>query len=146
MRQLTDTLLAEVAQHAARLLQLPETVRSARPAPGKWSKKEVIGHLVDSAHNNIRRLVCGQYQDAPHIIYHQEEWVGLQHYQEYDSVELLNLWVALNRHLAHILRQMPERNYERLCDMGKNSPELQPLRWVAEDYVRHLRHHLAQTL
>ncbi len=145
MQLLTSAILSEIDLHAARLRQLPETELSARPAPDKWSKKEIIGHLVDSAHNNIRRFVCGQYQDNPHIIYHQDEWVALQHYQDYDSAALLDLWVALNRHLAHMLLHLPENRYDRLCDTGKPGPELHPLRWLAEDYLQHLQHHLAQT-
>lgn len=145
LQPIVEALLADIDAHAARLRQLPESDLMARPAPGKWSKKEIIGHLADSAHNNIRRFVCGQYQDTPHIIYHQDEWVALQHYQTYDSVALLNLWVALNRHLAHILLHLPQNAFERLCDTGKDRPETHTLHWLATDYLRHLRHHLAQT-
>lgn len=144
MKNLTIEILNEVTQAAERLRGLPEPALVARPAPGKWSKKEIIGHLADSAHNNIRRFVCGQYQEAPHIVYHQDEWVALQHYQDYDTAALLDLWAVLNRHLCHVLLHLPESAYDRVCDTGKAGAELHPLHWLATDYLDHLRHHLLQ--
>lgn len=32
-----------------RLLAYSDQEAAARPAPGKWSRKEIIGHLIDSA-------------------------------------------------------------------------------------------------
>ncbi len=46
-------------------------------SPTKWSKKELIGHLIDSAQNNIRRFIVAQYEENPAIIYKQDEWVLL---------------------------------------------------------------------
>lgn len=144
MHQLANDIVTTVEAAADQLRGRSESVLAARPGPGKWSPKEVIGHLVDSAHNNIRRFVCGQYQSAPHIVYHQDEWVALQRYQDYDSADLLDLWVALNRHLAHVWQQVPESRYALVCDTGKEGSELHTLQWLAEDYLSHLRHHLVQ--
>lgn len=144
LHQLADELLATVDVAAGRLRQFSEAELNRSPAPGKWSPKQVVGHLVDSAHNNIRRFVCGQYQEAPHIVYHQDEWVAAQAYEACAIDDLLTLWVALNRHLAHIWRHLPAGCLENVCDTGKESPQLRTLAWLAADYGPHLRHHLKQ--
>src|SRR4030095_2595683 len=50
--------VVETASQQLRLLQ--ETEVSLKPAPGKWSKKEILGHLIDSATNNHQRFVRTQ--------------------------------------------------------------------------------------
>ena len=89
---------------AARLLALSAEQAAVRPAPGKWSPKEIIGHLIDSASNNHGRFVRAQLQDD--LIfdgYEQAEWVTVQRYQEREWVDLVALWQALNHHIAHVM-------------------------------------------
>ncbi|MCC6461664.1 MAG: DinB family protein [Saprospiraceae bacterium] len=142
-------LIAELAEathlYAERLSALPETSFTRRPAPDKWSPKEIIGHLVDSAQNNIQRFVRAQYEEQPvHILYRQNDWVALQHYQAYPAADLLSLWVLLNRHLAHIWRHMPPEAWAIPCRIGPSATETISLEDLAADYLRHLQHHLAQ--
>lgn len=56
------------------LMQISEEEMSEKLSPNKWSKKEVIGHLVDSATNNHQRFVRGQFEDMPEIRYDQNKW------------------------------------------------------------------------
>ncbi len=127
-----------------KLRKFPEEVFSYKPSPEKWSKKEIIGHLVDSAANNIQRFVRMQYENVPFIIYAQNEWVSRQNYRQKNSDELIQLWELLNRHIVHILRNVPEKNHLILCKT--NEPEPVTLLWLAEDYVVHLEHHLRQII
>lgn len=120
-----------------------ETLKQ-RPAPGKWSKKEILGHLIDSAQNNIRRLVVGQYEPGAHIVYNQDVWVQAADYQDYKSGDLIQLWVLLNQHFIRVMENLPESAYPVLTNWGKDEPEYVTLQYVAEDYLRHLDHHLAQ--
>jgi len=113
-----------------------------KPSPTKWSKKEILGHLVDSAQNNIRRFIVAQYDERPKIVYNQDKWVAVTNYQQYELTDLVDLWYRLNKHLSHVLRFMPE-------EMSKHQVEteqLRDLRWLAEDYIKHLLHHLHQVL
>src|SRR5260221_2655385 len=104
-----------VDQHAQFLGGLSEEVLSVKPAPGKWSPKEILGHLIDSAQNNIQRFVRSQYEDTPRIVYAQDDWVRLQGYQHCGKVELIQLWVSINRHLCKILVAMDPAQYEKKC-------------------------------
>ena len=56
----------------------------SRPAPNKWSNKEIIGHLCDSAMINLQRFVRCTYEENFKLVYEQDEWVATQRYQEMD--------------------------------------------------------------
>jgi hypothetical protein len=124
------------------LAQISEKDFSWRPAPGKWSKKEILGHLIDSANNNHQRFVRGQFQSAPAISYEQNNWVSNNHYQEMTGEVIINLWSAYNRFLVSLMRRIPEENLKRTC-VSDGTREV-TLEWLMVDYVRHLEHHLAQ--
>jgi len=109
----------------------------------KWSPKQVIGHLVDSAANNHQRFVRAQ-QGAELVFpgYEQDHWVTCQRYNDRSWDELTTLWRTYNRHVAHVVAQIPEDRRLIQCTVGSNDPVT--LGFLVHDYVVHLRHHLAQ--
>jgi hypothetical protein len=128
-----------------RLRAVDELSAARERQPGKWSKKEILGHLIDSAANNHQRFVRAQYTKAFHFPpYAQEDWVRIQHYRECEWHDLIDLWQHYNRHLAHVIRNLPRESGEILVWIGDDPP--MSLRELAEDYVRHLQHHLRQIL
>lgn len=136
--------LREIIKHfTAAIAKLEEPGFSTRPSPEKWSQKEVLGHLVDSAQNNLRRFICGQYEASPpKILYDQDFWVASNHYRQMDKHDVIQLWRLLNERIAAVLENMPAENASKLCDVGK----LQPISWLAEDYIQHMKHHLNQII
>lgn len=145
MQQVISQLTVIVDEYTALFNNIPAGAFEAKPAPGKWSKKEIIGHLIDSAQNNIQRFVRGQYLDKPHIVYHQDEWVAAQNYQQYSRKDLITLWALLNRHICIILAAMPPAAYNNLVNVGKEEEEkLATLQFLAEDYIAHHLHHIKQ--
>lgn len=113
-----------------------------KPNPSKWSRKEILGHLVDSAQNNIRRFIVTQYEEIPKITYAQDVWVAAANYQNYTIKDLITLWVLLNNHICIVLKNISKTGQERLCDAN----EIHAIKWLAEDYNKHLMHHLHQIL
>ena len=142
MEKSIQQLESIIAGYKDQLNSLNEEQWMYRPGPAKWSRKEVLGHLIDSAQNNIRRFIVAQYEDRPKIAYAQDNWVAAAHYQNYATPDLVALWLLLNRHVCMVLKNIPEGVAERLCDTG----ELHSIRWLAEDYNKHLLHHLHQVL
>jgi hypothetical protein len=124
--------------HLTALKSIPEEVYVDKPSPGKWSKKEILGHLIDSAQSNIRRFVVAQYEENPSIKYQQDKWVAINHYQQWDTADIIDLWYSLNKQVCYILRHTPENMYQRTC----LTEELHSIEWLADDYVKHLLHHL----
>lgn len=115
-----------------------------KPTPNKWSKKEIIGHLIDSAQINLQRFVRCTYEENFRLTYEQVEWVAAQHYQKADINDLLNLWTLLNRQIIRVWENYPAERLTARCDNSKQEPNLQTVEWLANDYVEHLLHHLKQ--
>ncbi|SRR5258706_10333957 len=114
---------------------------SHHPAPGKWSKKEILGHLIDSASNNHQRFVRVQFEEAPAITYDQENWNAHGYYNTIDSKQLILFWQTFNRQLAALAKRIPNDKLPRLCRVGKENVTLE---FLIKDYVVHMEHHLKQ--
>lgn len=115
-----------------------------KPNPIKWSRKELLGHLIDSASNNLRRLIVGQYEQGTKIVYHQDEWVAYQNYQEMDVDEVKTLWKLMNDQIARVIGRIPQSKLDNTCDTGKGKVEVHTLVYFIEDYIVHLKYHLKQ--
>jgi hypothetical protein len=154
IRAVADDLRHTVERASERLFQLSDREAAHRPAPGKWSRKEILGHLIDSAANNHQRFVRAAFQeDLLFPGYAQDEWVALQHYQERDWREIVTLWRSYNLQLAHVLESLPRDVLEHVhrrhnlhqiawAPLEEHAPVT--LTWFAADYVGHLKHHLRQ--
>ncbi|MBI4472844.1 MAG: DinB family protein [Acidobacteria bacterium] len=143
MESVAKELKSLLETEGRRLRAISEAESLKRSGPEKWSKKEIIGHLIDSAANNHQRFV--RMQLAPRLEapgYQQEEWVRFQHYHDRPWLDVIELWLIYNRHLAHVIRHCDPaalKNKWRSPDDGDVD-----LEFVIRDYVKHMRHHLAQ--
>ena len=147
MKKTIEELDQIIQEFSKKINAIPESEISAKPLPHKWSKKEVLGHLIDSGQNNLRRFICGQYESTPpKIVYDQNRWVTYNNYVEIDSKEVIMLWQLINKRIVAVLKQMPSSAYSMNCDTGKTTPQLYSLEWLTEDYVKHLKHHLNQII
>src|SRR5689334_15810819 len=136
--------LTSVVQAAsARLAALSETTVTHRPAPDRWTIKEVLGHLIDSAANNHQRFVRAQFvSELVFPKYEQNEWVRSQHYNEIEWPELIEFWRRYNLHVARVIQNIAPEALGVRCTIGDYEPVT--LKFLAEDYVAHLKHHLAK--
>ena len=116
------TALASVVEHAVpHLNAISDDAASKKPAPNKWSKKEILGHLIDSAANNHQRFVRAQEAMELRLPgYAQEHWVAAQRYDQREWPEVIALWSAYNRHLAHVISHLPEDRRDVPCWIGDN--------------------------
>ena len=126
------------------LLSISENEFAHQPRPGKWSKKQIIGHLIDSAANNHHRFIRARVEDVPNISYNQDKWNDLSRYNDFNSSELIDLWKSYNKLLAHIISKISEKDLDRKCKAGSN--EEHTLRYIITDYIVHLEHHLKQVV
>jgi hypothetical protein len=144
MQSVADELKAFL-NIADNLRQIDNKSASVRPRPGKWSKKETLGHLIDSAVNNHQRFVRLQLTEHLELPgYDQEAWVRLQHYQDRPWREIIDMWQMYNNQLVEVIRYVDPkalRNTWRAPD-GKDVD----LEFIIRDYLVHMRHHLDQIL
>jgi len=142
MRSIVSELNNIIDTHLSSLQFISENDYNFKPSATKWIKKEILGHLVDSAQNNIRRFIVAQYDERPRIVYKQDQWVAITNYQQYNLPDLVSLWYLLNKHICQILAFMPDEMAERESE----TEQVHTLTWLAFDYIKHLRHHLHQVL
>lgn len=141
---------ALVNQIPEKVLAIPENELSFKRSPEKWSKKEILGHLCDSAFNNHSRFVRAQFEPEPFkvISYEQNEWVKLNHYQQMNIKDILNLWVTINRQITFVVSNIPEAKLGVMCDLGqaafREGEVEKTLLWLIEDYLVHMEYHLKQ--
>jgi len=155
MNSLSNDFINILNDQYEKLSRLSEAESGQAPAPGKWSPKEIIGHLIDSAANNHQRFVRVQIDDGISTPgYAQEDWVQLQYYREESWENLLTLWRSYNLHLVHVVGNMSSEMLNRKITKYESAE----ISWIAvpednftieyliTDYLGHLRHHLAQIL
>jgi hypothetical protein len=131
-------------EHRA-LRAIPEEQAALRPPGMTWSRKQVLGHLIDSASNNHQRFVRAQFQrEMTFPRYVQDRWAAAQGCDEREWADLVDLWRAYNLHLVHVAARIPEEALDNICVVAEDEPST--LRHHVIDYVVHMRHHLGQIL
>ena len=145
MSKTAETFTEGCAEIRAALLAFSAFNAEKPYRQGGWTRKEVLGHMLDSAANNHQRFVRaaleGRYAGPG---YEQNGWVSLHGYRDLPWETLLNWWIAAHQSLARVVARIPEERMETMCAVGDGTPVT--LRFLMEDYVAHQRHHLAQIL
>lgn len=156
--QLLGPILKETVESSYTLLssQLDNVSSAKAPAPGKWSAKQLVGHLVDSASNNHQRFVRANFKDDLCFpAYQQEAWVVLQDYQNMDWQALLTLWRSFNLLIVRVMEQTPPKiltkarqkhNLDKIAFYRIPANQAVTLAYFMEDYIKHLEHHILQIL
>jgi DinB superfamily len=156
MSDITNELKRTIEATTPKLLNISESESERARAVGKWSPKEILGHLIDSAANNHIRFVKAQFDDD--LIfpgYDQERWVSTQRYNAERWKELVELWRQYNSHLAHVVEGIPgeilqkRRARHNLHQVAWQAvPESEPttLEYFVQDYIAHMKNHLRQIL
>ena len=128
------------------LSALPEENISLRKNLQGRSIRQILGHMVDSASNNTHRVIHMHYQESP-VNYpdyanlgNNDRWIAIQNYQEEDWNRLIRLWVAVNQHFIHVIRQIEESKLDQQWTSALN--ETVNLREMVNDYPRHFKLHL----
>jgi len=131
----------------ALLNKIDEKNFTTKPSPEKWSKKEIIGHLVDSATNNHHRFVRGQFEQIPKITYDQDKWNKHNFYQQMDSRLLIAFWTIYNKQLLALIKLIPKESLVNQVETGElGEKSKMSIGFLIEDYVEHLEHHLRQVV
>ena len=143
MQKIKTDLLELIKQGEIFISSSIESELSYKPYPHKWSKKEILGHLIDSGINNLQRFTEIQFCQKPYKIrqYNQDELVIANQYQKSNIKELLNIWLAINTRIIHVIDNLSDESssFEILIE-----DKIFDLRFLIEDYVVHMRHHLKQ--
>ena len=120
----------------------PEEIE--KKSDGKWSKKELLGHLIDSAINNLQRFTEIEFKPKPFPIrkYMQNELVIANDYQNAEIAEILNFWLAVNRQIERIMAKQTAQTLRQ--EILLDGSQIETLEFLMKDYVKHLERHLSQ--
>lgn len=154
MQDFLDDFRQTISLAAERFGLISEQQSQIPRADEKWSPREIVGHLIDSAANNHQRFVRAQFtDDLVFAGYQQEEWVEAQRYRDEPWSDLVQLWQLYNRHILHIIEVTPEQQRTKLrakhnlhqiaSDLLKEDEPV-TLEWFMRDYLDHMKKHLAQ--
>ncbi len=143
MKELSEKLVRTVQSAEGKLRQVSEADSKTPLLKGGWSRKQVIGHLIDSASNNHQRFVRATLQGSLEFPgYDQDGCVRVQAVQNAPWPLLVSIWTDYNLYLAHVIANLPADKLKAHCQIGEDEPVT--LRFLAEDYLTHLLHHLGQ--
>lgn len=154
LEQFLGDFRSTVVNATERLRTISAEQSARKSSPDKWSIKEVLGHLIDSAANNHQRFVRAQFtDDLVFPGYEQEKWVNAQKYNDEPWSDMIQLWISYNLHLLHVIGAIPEATLTRarirhnldqiaLHPVDKNDPTT--LDYFVRDYLIHMKHHLDQ--
>lgn len=145
MKIITGKIRETIVDAKSELLKISPEITGKKAGPDIWSKKEILGHLIDSAVNNHHRFVRGAQNAARDFpTYNQDRWVEVQCYNEMDWLDLVDLFFRYNLHLCRVIDFLPREVLDNPCNVGKKNPVT--LKFVIEDYLKHLRHHVEDIL
>ena len=151
-----DVLTAIIKTSLPALSQISNEAYRQKDDPTRWSKIEMLGHLIDSAYNNHQRFMLAGHQDHLRFSgYHQDLWVKRNDYQHRESAEIIRLWSSSNHHLANLLAQLStevltrktyDHDFDKICMNSLRAGDNTSLSYLVWDYIFHLEHHLSQLL
>ena len=146
LKKVVERLQKHIDNIPSEFLEYPEGELRSKPALDKWSKKELLGHLIDSAANNHHRFIKIQFMPQPYFVegYAQNDWVRIQNYNEKDTQSLVNLWKTYNEHILFIIQNTPEENLKIKINAQDPFEKADTLFFLMKDYVDHMDHHFKQ--
>jgi hypothetical protein len=146
LQKVIERLQQHINLAPSEFLKYPEGELRRKPAPDKWSKKEILGHLIDSAANNHHRFVRVQFEKEPFIVvpYEQEDWNRVQKYNEVDAKFLVEFWRMYNLHILWLISNFPEKRLKIKCKSVDEREIAETVILLLKDYIDHMDHHLKQ--
>jgi DinB superfamily len=145
-QELGEKLKSVVQEQGAKLRTMSERDAAPRPGGGDgWSRKQELGHLIDSATNNrVRFVLAALSRNYTGPNYDGRGWVELGGYADTPWADLVELWTRLNGALARVIDRIPHEALGTSCKVGDNQPV--SLEFLIEDYLAHMQHHLDHIL
>ena len=145
MKTISEKIRELINAAKPELLKITPDIACKKASPDAWSKKEILGHLIDSASNNHQRFVRGAQNMAGDFpTYNQRRWIEVQGYNDMNWVDLVDFFSQYNFHLCRVIDFLPQEVFNNPCNIGKENPVT--LQFIIEDYFRHLKHHVEKIL
>jgi DinB superfamily len=139
-----DDLCAAMAEQSKAttdfLRAIPEASGDLRYAPGKWSVKEVIGHMIDAERVFAHRAVWFARLDAqPLPGFEQDDWVNAATFSDQSLDELISEFECVRRGNLYFFKHLAPEAWLRRGTASGNEITVRALAYIL---VGHERYHL----
>jgi len=114
----------------------------ARPAPAKWTAREIVHHLADSEMTSAIRLRLLLAVDTPQIVGYDQDEFARRLYYDRPIEASIEAFKAARRTTAEILERMSEAEWAREGTHTEHGRYTIP-RWL-EIYASHAHKHAEQ--
>ncbi len=143
-QELVHRLQSQVQDMPVQLRNLSSSMLQHKPNPDKWSKQEILGHLIDSALYNLMRFTRLRISPEAYqiVAYPQDQLVGANAYQDQSVEHLVNLWATLNAQIVAVWKSYQPEELEKT--VINHDGQQGPVTWWMNDYLQHLEHHQRQ--
>ena len=148
----TEHIKQQVITVISNIKKYTDEESSRKPAEGKWSKKEILGHLCDSAVNNLVRFINAPISAKPYIVtgYDQDEWVKMNDYYNLNINDIAEMFAIFNNRIIEVISNIPEEKLKTVCIIGdagfRENSGTESLQWLIEDYIEHMEYHIKQII
>jgi hypothetical protein len=146
--EISNVIETLINEWEPKLSSLPQEVITQRRNSQNRTIKQIVGHLVDSASNNIHRVVHLQYQPSPvefpnyATFGNNDRWIAIQNYQEETWTDLVQLWKFSMLHFCHVIRNADQSKLDNEWVAGPGRKI--SLQAMIVDFLPHLKLHLSE--
>ena len=135
------TILRDQLDEAITLFKtIPESKGDYRYEPGKWTLKEVIGHLSDGERiMAYRALRFARNDQTPLPGFEQDDYIPYSNSNECSLADLINEFATLRESTLTMFKNFSNDSWERV---GTASGNRVSVRGMAYIIAGHLEHHL----
>lgn len=139
MKEIAKEISKSVKNHYEKYHALDDKLASINLSDDKWSLKEIIGHLIDSASNNHQRFVRLQNENVLTFPVYHYDWIKTEKFNKAKFIDLISLYKYFNILLAHLIENVDE---SKLANIWKREDKELTLKEIMTDYLRHLKDHI----
>jgi hypothetical protein len=133
-------LARQLDELLARLSAVPDSRGDYRYAPGKWSLKDVVGHLADTERVfAYRALRIARGDTIPLPSFDDQGWVAEVGAGDRTLADMVEEWGEVRRATLALFRHLPPAAWSR---RGTASDQPISVRALAYVIAGHVRHHL----
>ena len=135
---LVKTLTAQIADVEAVFRGMPADRAGYAYAPGKWTLREQLGHLIDTERVFCYRATAFSRADPGQLPgFDQDAWTPLGRYNERDITSVLDEWIAVRRATVAFAAALPDEAWDRTGIASGFPFTVRAAMWIIPGHVNH---------
>lgn len=135
-----DELESQAAAFPTFLRSFPEEKGDYAYAPGKWTLKQMLGHLIDNERIMAYRLLCLSRNDKAHLPgYEQDDYIAYSTYNDQNFAKLIDEFEVLRRANLFLFRSLTDEQLQRRGAVSNYEITVKAILFIIAGHVNHHR-------